>query len=381
MSPVLLWPIGLLALAAVVVPLIIHLTRRTEQVPTDFAALQWLDPRPRPRRRLRFDEWPLLIARLLLIALLALLLARPALFGLDDDRARVLVAPGADAAAAQRLAGENGELRWAAPGFPETEPAASRVPLSSLIRQFDAELPAKAPLTIVVPSVLDGVDAERLRLTRKVTWHIAPGATERQSVPPSSAPVLAVRYDQAGAGGVDYLRAAASAWAPAGARTKVDVASGEGLPSSGTALVWLRAGAVPDRVRAWIENGGTALFGSTAVIAMPGAVAPLMIDSAGLPLIEGASLGQGRILRFTRPLVPAVMPDLLDPDFAGRLRVALSPSPPPPARVAADEFAPTAGVAPYPQPPREIGQWLALAIALVFFAERWLATGPRRRKA
>ena len=75
MTPLLLAPLGLAALAALVVPLLVHLRRRTEEVPLDFAALRWLDPRPRPRRRLRFDEWLLLALRLLLVALLALLLA------------------------------------------------------------------------------------------------------------------------------------------------------------------------------------------------------------------------------------------------------------------------------------------------------------------
>ena len=78
MTPLLLAPLGLAALAALIGPLLIHLRRRTEEVPVDFAALRWLDPRPRPRQRLQFDEWPLLALRLLLVALLALLLARPA---------------------------------------------------------------------------------------------------------------------------------------------------------------------------------------------------------------------------------------------------------------------------------------------------------------
>ena len=77
-----LLPAGLAALAALVVPLLLHLARRHEQTPTDFAALRWLRQKPKPRHRIRFDEWPLLLLRLLLLALLSLWLARPVLSGL-----------------------------------------------------------------------------------------------------------------------------------------------------------------------------------------------------------------------------------------------------------------------------------------------------------
>ncbi|MEL4017015.1 BatA domain-containing protein, partial [Dryocola clanedunensis] len=73
----LLFPLGLLALAAWLVPLLIHLARRHQYAPLDFAALRWLQARIRPRQKIRFDEWPLLLVRLLLLATLALLLARP----------------------------------------------------------------------------------------------------------------------------------------------------------------------------------------------------------------------------------------------------------------------------------------------------------------
>ena len=63
MTPLLLAPLGLAALAALIVPILIHLRRRTEEVPVDFAALRWLDALPRPRSKLRFDELLLLAVR------------------------------------------------------------------------------------------------------------------------------------------------------------------------------------------------------------------------------------------------------------------------------------------------------------------------------
>ena len=95
MSLGLLAPLGLAALAALALPLLVHLARREEQVPTDFAALRWLAAKFRPRQRLRFEEILLLALRLLLVAALALLLARPVLFGGRGDAAWLVVLPGA----------------------------------------------------------------------------------------------------------------------------------------------------------------------------------------------------------------------------------------------------------------------------------------------
>ena len=110
MSLAWLFPAGLAALATLLLPLLIHLARRDEQQRLDFAALRWLSAKPRPRRRIRFDEWPLLLVRLLLLALLAVLLARPALHGIEDNTPRVAIAPGVDAATALKSAPDRSAL-------------------------------------------------------------------------------------------------------------------------------------------------------------------------------------------------------------------------------------------------------------------------------
>jgi hypothetical protein len=89
-----LLPAALAALATALLPLLIHLARRSEQRPTLFAALQWLRQKPKPRHRIRFDEWVLLALRVALVCLFALLLARPVLFGALSDAPYVAVAPG-----------------------------------------------------------------------------------------------------------------------------------------------------------------------------------------------------------------------------------------------------------------------------------------------
>ncbi|MGJ4729318.1 BatA domain-containing protein, partial [Luteimonas sp. SDU101] len=153
MNAVLLMPAALAALAALVLPLLIHLARRQQQRPTVFAALRWLRARPKPRRRLRFDEPWLLAVRLLLLALLALWLARPALLGVQDLRPRLLVVPGVDASVVgQARADTQADARWLAPGFPTLEqPApAGDAAVASLLREFDATLPAGAPLAVLL---------------------------------------------------------------------------------------------------------------------------------------------------------------------------------------------------------------------------------------
>lgn len=378
MTPVLLAPLGLAALAALIVPMLVHLRRRNEDVPLDFAAMRWLEALPRPKRRLRFDELLLLALRLLLVACLALLLARPAVLGWAGTDAQVLVAPGIDLAAARAAVPGEAEARWIAPGFPpiDSAPPKGRVPLSSLIRQFDAELPQDASLTILVPPVLDGVDAGRLALTRKVTWRSVAAAAGAADPQPATPPALAVRYAEGKpAAPLRYFRAAAAAWGEA-ARFTAEV--GDTLPPRGAVLVWLRPGPVPQSVTDWIEAGGTALLAPSAELAMPAASGPLWSDAAGATLVEGGPLGAGRVMRFTRPLEPAAMPDLLDPGFAAGLRDLVSPPAPPPARVAAAAAAPTGNAAPYPLPPRDLSGWLAVLIALVFLAERLIATRGRR---
>jgi hypothetical protein len=98
MTPAVLAPLGLVGLLAAAIPVIIHIARRTENRSIDFAALRWLEARPNPRRSLTVDERWLLALRLLLLTLLAVWLARPALLNASDRRPVVAVAPGVNPA-------------------------------------------------------------------------------------------------------------------------------------------------------------------------------------------------------------------------------------------------------------------------------------------
>ncbi|WP_454827985.1 BatA domain-containing protein [Pseudoxanthomonas wuyuanensis] len=397
MNLALLLPAALAALAALALPLLIHLARRSEQRPTDFAALRWLRQKPKPRHRIRFDEWPLLLLRLLLLALLALWLAQPVLYGSADRAHRVAVVPGGDAAAL-REAGLPADARWLwlAPGFPDFKdaPPPHAQPISSLLRQLDAELPADAALTVFVPAEIGGTDAQRPRLSRAVDWRVVAGTMPAQNPVPSPPLALSVRYSDQHASALRYLRAAAAAWrAPAAepppaaapdsmvmpASTGISIApAGQPIAAGARQLIWLAPGPLPAEIQRWIDGGGTALVDAQTTFAPVATMMPLWRGDDGAVLAEGAASGRGRLLRLTRALQPQAMPQLLEPDFPRRLRALFEPEPLPPGRVDAAAHAPLTGAAAYPQPPRDLQPWLALLIALLFAGERWLATRPRR---
>ncbi|WP_202842905.1 BatA domain-containing protein [Luteimonas saliphila] len=386
MNLVLLLPAALAALAALALPLLLHLARRQQQRPTAFAALRWLQANPKPRRRIRFDEWWLLLVRLLLVAALALLLARPALLGVEDETPRLLVVPGVAPSAIADATAQAGEsdARWLAPGFPPVDRPTpqGRFAIASLLREFDATLPAAAPLTVLVPERLRGADAARLRLARAVDWRVMPADDARVDVAPSAPPVLAIRHDEAHREAVRYLRAATLAWQDADARTDVAVSADVAgpLPDDAQVLAWLRSDPLPAALRAWVGQGGRVLVADDAQTPVRPSATVVWRDAAGRPLLTAAALEKGRVLRFTRPLQPDAMPELLDPGFPARLRDVLQPVVPPTLVVASD-YAPASGAVALPAPPRELSPWLALAIALLALLERWLATSPRRSVA
>ena len=383
MNAALLLPAALAALAALLLPLLIHLARRSEQRPTDFAALRWLRQKPKPRHRLRFDEWPLLILRLLLLVLLAVWLARPVLFGSASETPWVAVMPGLDAAQVRAAVDDkSARLHWLVPGFPALDqpvPAAAALPFASLLRQLDSELPAAVKLSVFVPERLQGADAQRPQLSRAVEWKVLPGAMPAPKPPATSAPTLVVRYSEDHQEGVRYLRAATIAWRPDTTEIAFTAAPvAQALPVDTHNLVWLAPDPLPAAVGEWIRRGGTALMATETEYEFPAASVIYWRDEVGAPLVEGAALGRGRVLRFTRAFSPAAMPQLLQPEFPRNLRNLFAMPAPAPARVAALDYAPTTGGATYAQPPRDLQPWLALLIAALLLVERWVATRRSR---
>jgi hypothetical protein len=377
--PALLIPAALAALLAVAIPLLVHLARRSEAQPTDFAALKWLREKPRPKSRLKFDEWPLLAARLALITLLALWLARPVLPDSADTRPVIAAIPGVDPGPP---APDTRNL-WLAPGFPpadQPQESCLALPLSlqersnlrlrnpeeavcnpsTLIRQLDATLAPGVSLTLIIPEILSNLDAESPRLSRSITWKIVSGA---MPAPPQTKANVGFALPQTDEPGLRYIRAAAAALTKPG-------------PVTQTITVHMTPGPLPAALESTITNGTTALVAHNVTIL--GAASTVWRDTEGVPLATLHPHGKGRIYRFTRPLTPATMPILLDPAFPTQLAAMLSPSLPP-TRAHARDMRPTTGAPAWPFPARDLQPWLAWAIAAAFLAERWLAT--RRTRA
>lgn len=407
MNVLLLLPIGLAAFAALLLPLLVHLARRSEQRVVSFAALRWLRALPQPRRKHRLEEIVLLLVRVLLLALLALLFAQPMLFGRTDLKPRIAVAEGVDVGTG-RATVDAPDAHWLrlAPGFPriagnhdatDAAPptAAQGATLPSLLRELDAQLPEGAPLTVVVPQTLTDADAQRPVLSRTVQWRVVPGATApdaARTVAPVAIPRMQVRFAPQRADAARYLRAAGVAWAaeaaatpqaaagaPAVTTSLVDSApASEPFVADASRLAWLVPGPVPADVQAWVRNGGLLLLDADA--RWPGfarAAAVAWRDETG-PLLRIQRFGRGRVLQLQRPLLPATMPILLEPDFPRQLRAAFQGDAAAPARVAARDYAPHSGLPAWPEQPQPLAPWLAWLVAGLFGLERWLASGPRR---
>lgn len=371
MSLSLLFPLGLLALATLAVPLLIHLARRHHYAPLDFAALRWLRAKAQPRQRIRFDEWPLLLVRLLLLAALAVLLAHPLLHGTPAQTAPwVVVAPGLS----PPVLDEGTEGRWLAPGFPplDDKPPAAPMPLASLLRELDQTLPAGAALTVHVPDPLPGLDGERVRLSRTTDWRVV-----RHPLPaPATAvatPTLLVAGAVADAQSRRVLDALQQAWS--GQRSVV-AQTGGAAPAAGHVGVWLGDAPLPAAWKAWVQGGGSVLV--TATAPSPDAGTPALRDTTGTVAVTRHALGSGQVLRFSKALSPTALPILREPDFPRRLLEQLQPTPAPQIAAATTQR-PLTGATPPVAQPQDLGPWLLALIVLLFAVERWMATSARRR--
>jgi len=383
MNLVLLAPLGLVALAALALPLLIHLVRRLELTQTEFAALRWVAERVRPRRRLRFERPWLLLLRLALLALLALLLARPMLTAPGAPARRwVVVAPGVERSTAQAAVGTlDADWHWLAPGFPRLDDAApaAAIPISSLLRELDADLPAGSALSVVVPQELAGLDGERPRLAHALDWHVVPGRMQDVAAPTPATPTrLVVRYAVDAKAAQTYLRAAVAAWNQREPhRYELDAGPASApIPSDAAWLVWL---APPtSALTQWIERGGIALTANNA----DSEGEPVWRDDHGRVLARRHVAGHGQTIALTGVFAPSDLPILLDAAFPDRLLSVFAGAPPAPTRASAaarplHDAGIASGAAQSLAAARPLDAWLALLIAGLFLLERAVATRAR----
>ncbi|MFL6585308.1 MAG: BatA domain-containing protein [Luteimonas sp.] len=381
MSAGLLAPAALAALIALLLPLLLHLARRDATRPTPFAALRWLRERPKPRRRLRFDDWPLLLVRLLLLTLIALWLAWPVLHAETAPARWTVVVPGVADDALPPLKDGTPAPRWLAPGFPEvggeSAPARNGASVASLLRELDMTAPSGTALTVLVPETTDGADGGRIVLSRPVDWQVVAGrepGTDASQVLPPRLDVFGIAADDPA---LRVLRAVARAWRPDDADA-LRIADVDSVLRADAVPVWWGDAAPPAALRG--EAAGRVRLLGPDVPREEIEWQTVQQDADGATQFERAACGEVICLRFAQAVDPETMPAVLDPAFPSRLRVLLQPLPAP-QRIAAADLAPSTGADAWPATPRDLRPWWALLVALVFALERWMAAAPRRNRA
>jgi hypothetical protein len=246
-----------------------------------------------------------------------------------------------------------------------------------------------------VPTVLDGADAQRPVLSRRVDWRIVSAPANDAANSPlrsRTAPfALQVRHAPDRIASLRYLRAAGVAWTraeqPAADRApRPDAAMSIGPanqpPDAGArALVWLVPGPAPAVIRDWVASGGQVLLDHDAQWPDFPPDAPIVWRDDHGPLARAIGFEKGRVLKLERPLLPAAMPGLLDAGFPLQLRDLFVQAPELPARVEATAYAPRAGADAWPERPRPLAPWLVWLVAGLFLLERLLASGRRRSEA
>ena len=405
----LLAPIGLAALAALLLPLLLHLQRQSQAQPTPFAALRWIGARLRPRRRVRLEEMFLLLLRLLLVGSVALLFARPVVTGAGADKPWVGVATTLDAVAlraAQPPAPGDDEVadrkslavarwHWLAPGFPPIDQArpGPRQPLASLLREMDAQLPPLTVVAVFVPDIIDGLDGERPRLSRKVDWRIvgsnvqsgraasasgsAATARDADRAPASIATNttrLAIRSSGERNEASRYLKAAARALGrPVDAGDPALV-----LARDARQLAWLVPGPVPPAIMQWTRGGGVLVLDAAGRMQGLSAGTPAWRDRDGRVLARESWFGRGRVIHLQSALSAQATPPLLDAGFPNQFEAWLEGSGIAPTRATAAAAMPRTGGQGYKLVPVPLDVWLALLAVALLLVERMVATRATR---
>lgn len=378
MNLTLLLPLGLAALVALAIPLLLHLNRRQQQRAVLFAAWRFVAAPARPQRRLRLEQGLLLLLRLLLLAAVALLLAQPHRQGYGGGAQDwAVVVPGVGAAAARaRLQAPAAQWRWLLPDFPDLDAQAPRLDdardVASLLRELDSELDPAVTLHVIVPGTVHGLDGGEIALSRKVEWlavDVAPG------VPVQAAPRTLQRISLRGQAPAEtYLRAAVAAWNEGDApRFRLERDDTTAAPAAGTAYVFLLAGEPDANLLRWVEEGGSLLLAKAA----PADFLPLR-QPDGEAALRWRALGRGRLVAFAAEPTPAQLPLLLDAQFPAVLLAALQAPPAPPGRATAAAIQPLAGAARSGAGLHELGSPLALLIAALVCAERLLSAFAAR---
>lgn len=402
-------PLWLAAVAAVAIPLLIHLRRRRVGRRIRVGSLRHLAGIAMPRRRrlqLR-DPW-LFALRGLIVALPAVALAEPVITRHDAAARWALVSPELVLESAARpvldsLRSAGASVRLLAPGFPEADGMAPTPPVAppptdlwSLLRDADGQLPPGSRITLVV--------RPRLALARGSRPAIGTSVTLRAVTAGDTGPRVAGAWTSRGAesrlietpvgGGVRRSIVTAPEQADGGA---VDtdsisvhiVADSLRLPSARYVAAAFRAAAEATHASAGITTMEPDAFRAAEVGPRDWTV---WLSDAPLPRLQGIIVTEGSggltspgnpsrpTLHFASRLDPAggLLPSAAFADLVARRWVEWSLAPGPSASggaaISAAQLLPRTGPRTVPPDRTSPLRQLVLGLAvLLFLGERWLA--------
>jgi hypothetical protein len=177
-----------------------------------------------------------------------------------------------------------------------------------------------------------------------------------------------------------YFRAAYRVWQahlPDAQQRDVPLVAADATPPASARIwVYLSSGKIPETARRWVQGGGTLMLVTDAVFDAGESDVLWRAEDGSILLVQQA-VGNGRILQWRQPLNGTQTPQLLDAAFPERLQAVLTTSPQPDATLASMQQ-PRPGASPVAPDPQPLQPWLMLAVALLFVAERVLATRPGR---
>lgn len=314
------WPLALIGLLALAIPLAIHLLQRGHHATVAIATAQFVPSEYRPQWRLRRlrERWLWLLRSLLLIAAV-ILVAEP--FTTEqaataDGPAITLVSPAVDAATARGLVPGDADLRWLAPGFPSLdESAPDWRPRQLLGKVWHAEkmLPSNRPLRVIAPARSAELGSVRPRFARDIQWIDAADTL----LAPKPAAELVIVHDRASDSA--HLELLAQAWADAGLPVDVRRLTPQQVEPLTPNLIWLSA--TPWRDVLALDTPGTVVIDASQP-PLPGRV--VQRDARGHAVLVESVDAARRVRRFDY-LMRADTPETNDPTFAVVLADAALP--------------------------------------------------------
>jgi hypothetical protein len=370
-----LYPLGLTALLALTVPLVIHLLSRKPGKTVKVGSIRLLESSESRRlKSLRLTDVPLLLLRAFLLIALALLLAQPVWIEKKNGAQLkptgwILIAPELLGRAPDRevehlvdsLLALGNEFHLLAANFPSLKMAAggslgdlennSNEPLRlwSLLREIDAALPVNTPLWVFASDRLAFIRGERPVLKRNVELHLVesggnPAGDRSDFSVRADSITITILYDHQRQEEARYVQSGLETVAEFGRMPVAILAQPLAERSEpiryGDWIFRLSARPIPQDLLRQVEQGACLLSDAAeqeyerveSVMLMdgqsPGAPprlerrvaakkigAALWTDGFGEPLLECASIGKGRHYLFHSRFNPAWNELVLDAKF------------------------------------------------------------------